>query len=102
MQNNQHITPKNMSETETVERLRTFNRPTFMCQHLRLDTKSNLGFNVPYDIEEDLQAWCDDCERVLQEEGKWTEKALEFAKIKPFCRCCFAEMKQKYSSTCSS
>lgn len=89
-----------MSEEETIAKLKKLNEPAFICKHLLLNPDSNLNF--PYDINEDNQVWCDECEKILQEEGMWTDRAEKFADIKPYCRYCFAELKQKYMEKRSS
>ena len=82
-----------MSEEETIAKLKKINEPAIICQHLLMNPDLNLNF--PCD-EEDDEAWCDECEKIFQEEEGWTDRALEFADIKPYCKYCFAEMKQKY------
>ena len=83
-----------MSEEETIKKLKKLNEPVIICQHLLMNRYLNLNF--PNDIDEDDQAWCDECEKILQEEGGWTDRALEFADLKPYCKYCFAEMKIGY------
>jgi hypothetical protein len=80
-----------MSEENTVKRLKDFNKPTFVCQHIQMNC--DLAFNVPYDIEFDRQAWCDECEKVLQEEKGWTDRAVEFAGLEEYCKYCFEELR---------
>lgn len=80
-----------MSEEETILMLHELNKTAFTCQHLNLTDK--LGFNVPFDLINDTEAWCDKCEKILQEEGGWTERAIEHAKIRVCCRCCFEVIK---------
>jgi hypothetical protein len=71
----------------------------FVCQHLNAINK--VGFHEPFDSdpnnidpEEDLQAWCDECEKIREAEGEWNEKSEAFAKIKLICDKCFFEMKE--------
>lgn len=82
-----------MSEEETVFRLKQLNELAFVCQHLLLNPYLNLNF--PCDPEKDHQAWCDECEKILEEENGWTKKALEFADIQAYCGYCFAEMRNR-------
>lgn len=57
---------------------------TFVCCHLVGGEK--LGFNSAYDPDNSnvLQpdAWCDECERMVEEESEWNEKSEAFADIK--------------------
>ena len=83
-----------MSEEETIcklNKLNKLNKPAYICQHLNKTDK--VGFNVPYDLDKDLEAWCDECEKILQEEGGWTERANKYANIKLCRRYCFEEIK---------
>ena len=83
-----------MSEEETIARLKKLNEPTFICHHLLENPDQNLNFQC--DIEYDNEVWCDACEKILMEEGGWTDRAMKFVDMKPYCRYCFAELKQKY------
>lgn len=83
-----------MSEEEMVVKLKQLNESAFVCRHLLLNPYLNLNFSC--DIEEDREVWCDECEKILEEEGGWTKKALEFVDIQPCCGYCFAEMKNRY------
>lgn len=71
----------------------------YVCQHFSKSKK--VGFFEPYasdseehDPDEGLQAWCEECERILRDEGDWTEKALEFASFRACCAGCFYEIKK--------
>lgn len=70
---------------------------TFLCQHLV--NGENLGFHLGYDPEEpyDLcpDAWCDECEKVLDREGEWNDKAEEFSGIKLLCSQCYEDIREK-------
>lgn len=80
-----------MSEEDTIKRLKNFNEPALICQHLLMNC--HLAFNVPEDIELDSQAWCNECEKVLQEEKGWTDKAMEFAGFEDYCKICFEDLR---------
>lgn len=77
-------------------------RAAFVCQHLNKDTYT--GFHEPFESdplieqEDDLQAWCDECEKKRQEEGEWNEVSEAFAKIRLVCEHCFFEMKRRNSA----
>ena len=70
---------------------------TFVCNHLVRGDK--LGFNYGYDPEypDDLypDAWCDECESVLEAEGEWNEKSEAFADIKVLCSTCYEECRER-------
>ena len=68
-------------------------RPTFVCKHLVRG--SSLGFLEPNrepvsPEESDEQcAWCDECERVRQEQRGWNDVSEAFAGITMICDLCF-------------
>jgi hypothetical protein len=68
----------------------------YVCQHFSKSKK--VGFFEPYAIDSDpdeaLQAWCEECERILRDEGGWTDKALEFASFRVCCGGCFHDIKK--------
>ncbi|MCW8987136.1 MAG: hypothetical protein OQK75_05630 [Gammaproteobacteria bacterium] len=70
---------------------------TFVCQHLV--GGEHLGFNLGYDPEEPDElypaAWCDECERVLEEEGEWNDKSEAFADIKLLCAHCYEDTRER-------
>lgn len=69
----------------------------FVCRHL-FEGKG-LGFNQSYDPEnpDDIcpDAWCDQCESVLEKEGKWNENSEEFADIRLVCEHCYEEIRAR-------
>lgn len=64
---------------------------TYVCQHLVSETGA--GFHLGGDEEDPDQlwpdAWCDACERVLQAEGEWNDRATAFARIRLLCDACY-------------
>ena len=61
---------------------------TYVCQHL--PGGSGVGFNQADDPDNPRpDAWCDACDRVLGEEGEWTGRAEEAAKIQLLCASCY-------------
>ncbi|WP_223786819.1 DUF6882 domain-containing protein [Marinicella meishanensis] len=70
---------------------------TFLCRHLVEGEK--LGFNLAYDPEnpDDLcpDAWCDECDKVLDAEGGWTGKFEKFADIKVLCSRCYEDVRDR-------
>ena len=76
-----------------------YQRRAFVCKHLNHTTK--VGFEEAFETfkdmelfeDDDLQAWCDECEFVRQKEGEWNEKSMAFAEIRVICEKCYFEMK---------
>jgi len=77
-----------------------YRRIAFVCKHLNHQTK--VGFeeafetyeNMELEEDDDLQAWCDECEAVRQKEGEWKDSSMAFAGIKIVCEQCYFEMKE--------
>lgn len=76
-----------------------YGRRAFVCQHLNKTYKT--GFEEAFEthegmeleMDDDLQAWCDECEEVREREGEWNDVAMKFADIKLVCEHCYFEMK---------
>jgi hypothetical protein len=43
--------------------------------------------------DDDLQVWCDECEKVRLKTGGWNEESEKFAKIKLISEKCYFEIK---------
>lgn len=77
-----------------------YRRRAFICCHLNLETKT--GFEEAFETSEnmelydddDLQAWCSDCEKIRQDEGEWNDKSTKLAQIKVVCEKCYFEIKE--------
>ncbi|WP_321397761.1 DUF6882 domain-containing protein [Emcibacter sp.] len=71
---------------------------TWVCQHL-VGGARKLGFNVGYGLDDPDEyypdAWCDECEKMLEAEGEWTEKAEAFADIKIVCAGCYLDIRER-------
>ena len=85
-----------MTEDEIVYSLSKKEISAFVCKHLCDRSRNDLGFNVPYNSD-DLEAWCDECEKILTEEGGWTDRVVEFADIQGCCIGCFVAIKNRMS-----
>ncbi|WP_313376762.1 DUF6882 domain-containing protein [Chishuiella sp.] len=73
-------------------------RKAFVCQHLNLEKP--VGFIEAFDTypkmeleEEDLQAWCNDCENIRRKHNGWNEESEPYAQIKLICENCYFEIK---------
>lgn len=77
-----------------------YRRRAFVCKHL--NHKDIVGFVEAFETvedmelldDDDLQAWCDECELVREREGEWNENSMSFAEIKIVCKQCYFEMKE--------
>lgn len=85
-----------MDEKATIDLLKKINEGAYICKHLLYS--NDVGFNIPDETSIDLEAWCDKCEEILQEEGEWTEHATNFADFQPYCIYCFVELRNYFLS----
>ncbi len=84
-----------MTEEATVDILHEKEATAIICGHLCYMEDETIGFNVPADIKNDLQAWCDSCEKMLNKKGGWTDKMTKFANLRPCCAGCFVVLKRR-------
>lgn len=88
-----------MSDSDNQIECRTHGKTnsTFLCRHLVEGEKK--GFNLGYDPEnpDDLHpdAWCDECESILEAEGEWNDKSEKFADIKLLCASCYEDIRER-------
>jgi hypothetical protein len=75
-------------------------RKAFICQHLNNQTKTGFeeafetSLGMELDEDDDLQAWCSDCEKMRIKTDGWNAGSMEFAKIKLVCERCYFEIKE--------
>lgn len=72
----------------------TQQRRAIVCRHLveSLSSKEIVGLFIPREdisINEPHEAWCDECEIVLDEEKGWNDKSESFADFKVVCEKCY-------------
>lgn len=84
-----------MSENDTICSLHKKEATAFICVHLWASQGDPIGFHVPEDINNDLEGWCDKCEKILNESGEWTDSAIKFADFRPCCVGCFISLKNR-------
>lgn len=84
-----------MTENDTICLLHKKEATAIICVHLWGMQGDLIGFNVPEDIKNDLQGWCDKCEEILNASGGWTNSALEYADFRPCCVGCFISKKRR-------
>ncbi len=77
-----------------------FRRRAFVCKHLNkvvatgFEESFQTHENTELHDDDDLQAWCSECEQERLKEGEWNDKSMEFAQIKLICEKCYFEMKE--------
>ncbi len=69
---------------------------TVVCRHLVEEKGRKVGFVENSSDPNDLQAWCDDCEKLFMEEGEMTERFKEFNDMALVCVVCYAEIKERH------
>lgn len=82
-----------------------YSRPAFVCQHLNLETP--IGFEEAFDTykgmeleeDQDLQAWCGECEKIRVESDGWNQESEKFAGITLVCENCYFELKEFNKNT---
>ena len=78
-------------------------RTAFVCQHLNKNTHT--GFHEAFESnpliepDDDYQAWCDECEKMRQQEGEWNDVSEGFAEIRLICDQCFFEIKSRNATS---
>ena len=71
---------------------------TYVCQHLTQGQKQ--GFHCGYDSQEPDElwpdAWCDECEKILEAEGEWNDASAAKADIQVVCCSCYEGLREKH------
>lgn len=62
---------------------------TYLCQHLADATGIGFFHAESSDIDPFPDAWCVECEEILQKEGEWTDSALKTANFRLVCAHCY-------------
>lgn len=72
-------------------------KPSFICKHLQYG--EGIGF---YEATDDpdpeypfREAWCDECDKVLMEQGEWNDISEGHAQILPICEGCLNEIQAR-------
>lgn len=65
-------------------------RETFVCSHL-VSPAAGLGFNrdVPSEDNPFPEAWCDDCDLIVQAHGGWNDETEKLISIRLLCSGCY-------------
>jgi hypothetical protein len=71
--------------------------PAVVCAHLLEETDRVLGFVENSSDPENLQAWCDDCERMFLREGSMTPAFLRFNDMQVLCVFCYERVREKHA-----
>ena len=67
-----------------------------VCGHMIQSKDRSVGFIENSSDPSDLQAWCDECEKMFLHEGDKTETFLAFNQMAVVCDRCYAELKNKH------
>ncbi len=71
---------------------------TYVCNHLL--SGHNKGFHCGYDENEPDEkwpdAWCHDCQQLLEQHGQWNETAASTANIQIICSSCYEDVRTKH------
>jgi hypothetical protein len=68
-----------------------------VCCHHVAKTDHVLGFVETCSEPDNLQAWCDDCERLFASEGDMTEAFRRYNDFKVVCGACYAEIRARHT-----
>jgi hypothetical protein len=72
-------------------------KPAFICKHLQHGIR--IGFFQPDEgpnSEEPWEmAWCEDCNKVLAQEGEWNDRSEAFAGVMLICDGCFEIIRER-------
>ena len=69
-----------------------------VCRHHVLPSDRLFGFIENSDDPHDLQAWCEDCERMFLQEGGMTEAFRKFNDFAVVCSACYATIKSRHAT----
>lgn len=77
-----------------------YRRRAFVCHHLNKESKT--GFvesfeshpGMKLELDDDFQAWCDQCEQERLKTKGWTDESMAFANIKLICEKCYFDIKE--------
>ena len=72
---------------------------TVVCRHHLQAIGRVVGFVENSTDPDDLQAWCDDCERLFVQEDGLTEVFRLFNDFAVVCDACYARLKARHGST---
>ncbi|MBK7395262.1 MAG: hypothetical protein IPJ34_02895 [Myxococcales bacterium] len=68
-----------------------------VCGHMLPAKDHAVGFVENSSEPDDLQAWCDACERLFLREGEMTDEFKEFNQMTVVCDDCYAELRARHS-----
>ena len=69
--------------------------PAIVCCHQVNNRDRIVGFVENSSDPEDLQAWCDECERLFIQEDGMTEVFRAFNDFKVVCDFCYVQIKER-------
>jgi hypothetical protein len=68
-----------------------------VCGHMLVSTDRVLGFVENSSKPDDLQAWCDDCEAMFEQEQELTDAFRRFNDMAVVCDFCYAKFRARHS-----
>ncbi len=68
-----------------------------VCGHLLESADRVLGFVENSSDPDDLQAWCDECEQMFQQEKALTDNFEKFNNRKIVCDFCYATLRDRHA-----
>ena len=72
--------------------------PAVVCSHhVENTTGPSLGFVENSSEPDDLQAWCDDCERMYEREGEMTPAFRKFNDFAVVCDRCYTRIRKRHT-----
>jgi hypothetical protein len=86
-----------MSDDKTLIKCGTHGdrTPAIVCCHHVNAGERIVGFVENSSDPDDLQAWCDECECLFQQEQEMTDAFREFNDFKVVCGFCYAQIKER-------
>lgn len=67
--------------------------PCYVCNHIC--SQMGKGFFCADPANPLSEAWCAECEKIIEKEGEWTKRALESAYFRLVCDQCYPVIKER-------
>jgi Suppressor of fused protein (SUFU) len=73
-----------------------------VCVHITRAKNRTVGFVENSSDPDDLQAWCDECERFFTGEGEMTDAFRAFNDMQVVCARCYAQLRERQTAKAAS